>query len=236
MAKQPAGRPPNTVKQPPEKQPNTAKPQAEKPPVAAKEPAEKLPSTAQHGVIVKFDAEKGFGFIRPKNGSSGQEDVFVHVRNVEGRRTLHAGQSVTYYLTRTDKGLAAVRVQPGSVLGTPYLKFTIIGLGSALVLLLGLSVALSTKPSLGVWLGLWVIACSIASFGVYGYDKAEAQSGGGRVPELVLHLLSAVGGSPGSFVAMRVFHHKTSKQSFQIVFWVIVAIQVALLAFWIIAK
>ncbi len=199
----------------------------------AKPAQERLPSTMQHGVVVKFDADKGFGFIRPKNGASGQPDVFVHVRNVDGRRALHPGQSVTYYLTRTDKGLAAVKVQPGSVLGTPYLRFTIIGLGSALVLLLGLSVALSTRPSLGVWLGLWVVACSIASFGIYGYDKAEAQSGGSRVPELVLHLLSAIGGSPGSFIAMHVFHHKTSKRSFQIVFWLIAAVQAALLAYWI---
>ncbi len=200
-------------------------------------PAEaKLPSTVQHGVVVKFDAEKGFGFIRPKNGSSGQPDVFVHVRNVEGRRALHQGQSVTYYLTRTDRGLAAVKVHPGSVLSTPYLKYAIIGVGAALLLLVGLSLALSTRPSMGVWLGLWVIACSIASFGIYGYDKAEAQSGGARVPEAVLHLLSAIGGSPGSFVAMRVFHHKTSKQSFQVVFWLIVAAQVALLAYWLLAR
>ncbi len=202
----------------------------------AKPAEDKLPSTVQHGVVVKFDAGKGFGFIRPKNGAGGQADGFVHVRNVDGRRTLHPGQSVTYYLTRTDKGVAAVKVHPGSVLGTPYLKYTIIGLGSALLLLVGLSFALSTKPSLGVWLGLWVIACSIASFGVYGYDKAEAQSGGARVPEAVLHLLSAIGGSPGSFIAMRVFHHKTSKRSFQVVFWLIVAVQVALLGYWILAR
>jgi uncharacterized membrane protein YsdA (DUF1294 family) len=49
------------------------------------------------------------------------------------------------------------------------------------------------------------------------------------VPEVVLWLLAALGGSPGAFIAMRVFHHKTSKTSFQIVFWVIVAAQAALI-------
>jgi uncharacterized membrane protein YsdA (DUF1294 family)/cold shock CspA family protein len=199
----------------------------------AKQAAERMSSTVQHGVVVKFDVDKGFGFIRPKNGSEPQPDVFVHVRNVEGRKNLHPGQSVTYYLTRTDKGLAAINVQPGSVLGIAYFKFTIIGLGIALVLLLSLAAVIGTKPSLAVWLVLWVAACSVASFGIYGYDKAQAQSGGGRVPEVVLHLLSAVGGSPGSFVGMRVFHHKTSKPSFQIVFWIIVAVQAGLLVFWI---
>ena len=50
------------------------------------------------------------------------------------------------------------------------------------------------------------------------------------MPEAVPWLLAALGGSPGAFIAMRVFHHKTSKTSFQIVFWVIVAAQAALIA------
>ena len=50
------------------------------------------------------------------------------------------------------------------------------------------------------------------------------------MPEAVPWLLAALGGSPGAFIAMRVFHHKTSKTSFQLVFWVIVAVQVGLIA------
>jgi uncharacterized membrane protein YsdA (DUF1294 family)/cold shock CspA family protein len=190
-----------------------------------------VPSSEQHGVVVKWDAEKGYGFIRP-DGAKGtaDQDVFVHVRNVEGRRDLTPGQGASYHLTRTDKGLAAINVRPGSVLGTPYLKFTIIGIGSALLLLLGFVVILPQSASPALWLALWVAALSIAAFGVYGYDKGQAQRGGGRVPEVVLWLLAALGGSPGAFIAMRVFHHKTSKTSFQIVFWVIVAAQVALIA------
>ena len=190
-----------------------------------------VPSTEQHGVVVKWDAEKGYGFIRP-DGAKGttDQDVFVHVRNVEGRRDLTPGQGASYHLTRTDKGLAAINVRPGSVLGTPYLKYTLIGIGSALLLLLGLAFGLDRPTSLALWLVLWVLALSIAAFGVYGYDKGQAQRGGGRVPEVVLWLLAALGGSPGAFIAMRVFHHKTSKTSFQIVFWVIVAVQVGLIA------
>jgi uncharacterized membrane protein YsdA (DUF1294 family)/cold shock CspA family protein len=201
----------------------------------AKQAAEALPSTEQKGVVVKFDADKGFGFIRPKNGNGKADpDVFVHIRNVDGRRNLVPGQSVSYYLTRTDKGVAAIKVKPGSVLNTPYLKFAIIGFGGALlilVIMLALTVALNTTLPLPVWLVLWILALSVASFGIYGYDKSQAQSGGTRVPELILHLLSALGGSPGSFMAMRLFHHKTIKTNFQIVFWIIVAVQVVLLAY-----
>jgi uncharacterized membrane protein YsdA (DUF1294 family)/cold shock CspA family protein len=189
-----------------------------------------IPSTEQHGVVVKWDADHGYGFIRP-DGAKGtnDQDVFVHVRNVEGRRALTPGQGASYHLTRTDKGLAAINVRPGSVLGTPYLKFTLIGIGSALLLLVGLAFALDRPTSLALWLVMWVAALSIAAFGVYGYDKSQAQRGGGRVPEVVLWLLTALGGSPGAYIAMRVFHHKTSKTSFQIVFWAIVAVQVALI-------
>ncbi len=38
-------------------------------------------------------------------------------------------------------------------------------------------------------------------------------------------MLGLLGGTPGAFIAMRMFHHKTSKQSFQTVFWLTVAVQ-----------
>ena len=72
-------------------------------------------------------------------------------------------------------------------------------------------------------------ALSLVTFGVYGYDKAQAQGGGPRVPEVVLHLLGLLGGTPGAFIAMRMFHHKTSKKSFQTVFWLTVAVQLVVL-------
>jgi uncharacterized membrane protein YsdA (DUF1294 family) len=83
-------------------------------------------------------------------------------------------------------------------------------------------------PTLGLaW--SWIIGVSIASFVTYGYDKSIAGRGATRVPEVVLHLLTAVGGTIGSFAGMRLFHHKTQKNSFQIVFWGIVAIQIVVI-------
>lgn len=190
-----------------------------------------VPSGAQRGVVVKWDTEHGYGFIRPNDAKSADSDVFVHLRNVEGRRALAPGQHASYHLTRTDKGLAAINVRPGSVLGTPYLRYTLIGVGSALLLLVGLAFALNRPASLALWLIMWGVALSITAFGIYGYDKGQAQRGGGRVPEVVLWLLAALGGSPGAFIAMRLFRHKTSKRTFQIVFWAIVLAQVALITF-----
>jgi uncharacterized membrane protein YsdA (DUF1294 family) len=65
-------------------------------------------------------------------------------------------------------------------------------------------------------------ACGVLSltlFVMYGIDKAAARRGGWRTPEIALHVISLVGGWPGALVAQRVFHHKTRKTSFQLIFW-----------------
>ena len=196
-----------------------------------KDTQEKIPSGQQRGVVVMFDAGRAFGFIRPNGAKDGEDkDVFVHIRNVEGHKNLHPGQGVSYHLTRTDKGPAAINVQAGSVLSIPYLKYSLIGFGTALVLLFGLATALDRPMSFALWVVMWVAALSLVTFGIYGYDKGQAQGGGPRVPEVVLHLLGLLGGTPGAFIAMRMSHHKTSKQSFLTIFWIIVAVQLAALA------
>ena len=189
-------------------------------------------ASEQHGIVVKFDADRGFGFIRPDGSLDGSNrDIFVHISEVEGRKNLHPGQHVSYRLTQTEKGPAATGVRAGSVLRTPYLFYALIGLGLAALVLFGLISVFGRQRPPAVWIALWVAALSITAFFIYGFDKAQAQRSGLRVPEVILHLLSLLGGSPGAFVAMRVFHHKTSKRSFQVVFWLIVVVQLGILAY-----
>jgi uncharacterized membrane protein YsdA (DUF1294 family) len=83
-------------------------------------------------------------------------------------------------------------------------------------------------PALGLgW--SWIFGVSVASFFTYGYDKSIAGHNITRVPELVLHALTAVGGTFGSFLGMQIFRHKTQKKSFRIIFWAIVAIQIVVI-------
>jgi uncharacterized membrane protein YsdA (DUF1294 family)/cold shock CspA family protein len=193
-------------------------------------PQEKLPTSIQHGFVVLVNPKEGYGFIRPDaNGRDENRDVHFALRQLEGHKNVRAGQAVSYYLARSEKGVTAIKVHPGSVFSIPYLKFLLVGVVSALLLLAGLIVVLNQPASLPVWIALWVISFSIATYGVYAYDKAQAQAQGLRVPEAVLHLLEAFGGSPGAFVAMRVLHHKNKKREFQVVFWLIVAAQVGFL-------
>ena len=78
-----------------------------------------------------------------------------------------------------------------------------------------------------------LISVNIVTFLLYGFDKRQSRGRGIRVPEKTLHLFCFVGGSPGAFLGQRVFHHKTRKGSFQLVFWVLVMVQLGLVA-WLI--
>ncbi len=67
----------------------------------------------------------------------------------------------------------------------------------------------------------------------YGLDKRKAKLAHRRIKENTLHLLELLGGWPGAFAAQRYFHHKTQKTSFQVVFWMIVALHIGLWTVWI---
>ncbi|MBP7936335.1 MAG: DUF1294 domain-containing protein [Phycisphaerae bacterium] len=56
-----------------------------------------------------------------------------------------------------------------------------------------------------------------------------ARTGGRRVRESVLHLLAAVGGTPGALVAQQLLRHKTRDRAFRRVFWTIAVVQAAAL-------
>jgi len=68
------------------------------------------------------------------------------------------------------------------------------------------------------------LGISLMSYFLCLADKRRAQSGQWRISERLLHILELLGGWPGSFVAQRQFRHKVSKRSYQITFWIIVAL------------
>ena len=88
---------------------------------------------------------------------------------------------------------------------------------------LGGSVSLWLTGITRIPLLAYVIASAIA-LGLYWYDKHQAQTGQWRTPEKVLHCVELLGGWPGALVAQQVLRHKTRKLSYQIWFWLIVAL------------
>jgi CspA family cold shock protein len=63
------------------------------------------------GTVKWFNAEKGYGFIAPSDGSP---DVFVHFSAIQGSgyRSLNEGQLVEFETTQGQKGLQADNVRP----------------------------------------------------------------------------------------------------------------------------
>jgi uncharacterized membrane protein YsdA (DUF1294 family) len=112
----------------------------------------------------------------------------------------------------------------------PVLFHFSLSLGLALAFAVVVWFTLSRQRDAAHLAGCWLLAVNVVAFGYYGYDKGQAGNGGARVPEVVLHGLSAGGGSPGAFAGMHLFRHKIVKKSFRILFWFIVALQLALAA------
>ncbi len=68
-------------------------------------------SNQMTGIVKWFNAEKGFGFITPKDGS---KDVFVHFSAIQSNdfRTLYENQQVEFSVEAGPKGPSAVNVVP----------------------------------------------------------------------------------------------------------------------------
>ncbi|GAA4722002.1 DUF1294 domain-containing protein [Sphingomonas lutea] len=63
-------------------------------------------------------------------------------------------------------------------------------------------------------------------------DKRLAQKGLHRIPESNLLMLAALGGSPAALLARHRFRHKTRKQPFSTLLFVIIALQIGALMGW----
>ena len=72
------------------------------------------------------------------------------------------------------------------------------------------------------WVGAYGLVVSAITYWTYARDKRRAQEGEWRISEVRLHLWELLGGWPGAWIAQRRLRHKSSKASYQFVFWLIV--------------
>lgn len=61
---------------------------------------------------------------------------------------------------------------------------------------------------------IWLAAINLLALALMGLDKSYARRGKWRIPEKVLFLSAALGGSPGAIAGMFLFRHKTKHLSF----------------------
>jgi len=80
-----------------------------------------------------------------------------------------------------------------------------------------------------VW--TYLLLTNGASFLLTGVDKLSAKAGSARIPELWFFIITVAGGVVGVELGMFIFHHKTSKRSFQAKIAIAAAVSVLILMF-----
>ncbi|MBQ8031140.1 MAG: DUF1294 domain-containing protein [Butyrivibrio sp.] len=76
------------------------------------------------------------------------------------------------------------------------------------------------------YLAGFLIVMNIIGFASMGIDKKRAQRSAFRIPEATLFAIALIGGSLGSILGMRIFHHKTKHWYFKFGMPLILILQV----------
>jgi uncharacterized membrane protein YsdA (DUF1294 family) len=73
----------------------------------------------------------------------------------------------------------------------------------------------------------YIVIVNIAAFCIYGIDKSAAIKQKQRIPNRVLLLIAAFGGSIGALAGMYTFRHKTKKWYYTVTVPVMLILQIA---------
>ncbi len=197
-----------------------------------------MTSKRQIGKLIKWNDERGFGFIEV---NPNQPQIFIHISALkDSKRRPEIGDRIQYSITHKNGKIRACRA---SIVGmnvkkkiptspstsNPQLKRSqnkrcpIPWSGIVLLSIVPLLGSLLLLNNRGIFAPLLVYPLmSLVTFKLYAEDKARAQQKRWRIPENTLHLSELVGGWLGGFIAQRRLRHKCAKRSYQITFWGIV--------------
>ena len=78
---------------------------------------------------------------------------------------------------------------------------------------------------------VYLIAVNALGLVLFGIDKWKAKHAKWRISELTLLAIAAIGGSIGSWIGMKMWHHKTLHKKFKYGIPLIMMVQFALLLF-----
>ncbi len=176
------------------------------------------------GVIVHYNEDRGFGFIRVKDR---QKDVFVHFRDVDNPEQLQIGRIVDFDLTYNEKGARAVKVKTRGMQKSPAVVTLTVSFFLCLGMV-GIAWIYEFPPVLA-----YLIAINICTSLYYALDKLCARLHYFRIPEMTLHVLTLLGGTPAAWLSQRYLRHKSIKEAFRFGFYLIVTLQGGLIILWL---
>ena len=184
------------------------------------------------GKVIKWQNDKGFGFIEPSNG---MPDLFLHESCLlnQSRRPV-VGDEVSFEITTNPEGKQrAERIlfrgerDPKKL--DKFFDVFYSSLSCAFLICIGVLVFFEKLDPIILVLYLSV---SLITFLLYRHDKIKAKNHEWRTPEKKLHLFSLIGGWPGALIAQRRLHHKSRKQSFRVVFFLTVIVNISAISFY----
>jgi uncharacterized membrane protein YsdA (DUF1294 family)/cold shock CspA family protein len=218
----------------------------------------------KQGTVFRWDAAKGFGFIRSIDTD---QDIFFHVRDYRGNSAPGDGERVWFEEIHVGgKGPRGMSVTPLQATGAPLAatpsanrhnppgqtnrpvrpnarqsRSDATSAHPLLILPLMLAwVALIawgvTQKRLPLWAVGAAIALNIVTFFYYAHDKNAARNRRWRVSESTLHMLSLLGGWPFAWLAQQTLRHKSSKLEFRTTYRLTVALHFAALLGWVFWK
>ncbi len=212
------------------------------------------------GKIIKWNDDKGFGFIQPSDIDS-KKNIFVHIKSFSDKRLRpEEGQKVTYSVQENnDVKESAIKVSRSTdhiVRNKDYsshsksinptnkrinknntqldLKTTHSISPLYIIIILSFIAFLFNfyiKGKLPPLVIVIYIVMGIVTYYIYSEDKDMAINNERRISEQRLLVLSLFGGWIGALIAQQKFRHKIKKISFQMNFWTAVFFNIILLSF-----
>lgn len=205
------------------------------------------PSTARTGVLTEWNDARGFGFITASAAVPGARGrVFVHVSAFGDGSRPRAGDRVSYELGRgpdgrprasrarvvqTSASPSVARATRASGVRMPRPQrnrrgpVSLMPFVPALVFAVFLALAVALWGASAWWIALYA-GMSAVTFGMYAWDKRAAIEHAWRTRESTLQAAALLGGWPGAIAAQQLLRHKNRKPSFQLVFWLLVIVNV----------
>ncbi len=187
------------------------------------------------GVLADWNPERGFGFLE-----SGGTRTFVHISAFDtsaGRP--QSGDFVEFGLGSGPDGrpcaVGAARVFPlqaptrsprGAVARERRGRVQWLPVGILVAFVAFVSVAIHML-GVSAWVAVFYTVISLLTFMDYLADKRAAVAGTMRTRERALQVAALLGGWPGGVLAQQFLRHKNRKPSFQLMFWLAAAVNVA---------